>query len=145
MLILVIITITVEKEVKHMAKYSHQRELIKRNMLSRYDHPTADAVYTSIRQEIPNISLGTVYRNLKLLVEQGELLSLDIGDGKEHFDGTVAPHYHFICDNCRKVYDIMMDKLNIEQLASDHFDGDIYGHKTYFYGLCSDCKTNKSH
>lgn len=68
-----------------MAKYSRQRELIKRNMLSRYDHPTADAVYTSIREEIPNISLGTVYRNLRLLVDQGEILSLDMGRWKGAF------------------------------------------------------------
>lgn len=126
-----------------MAKYSRQRELIKKNMLSRYDHPTADAVYDSIRKEIPNISLGTVYRNLKLLVANGELLSLDMGDGKEHFDGTVTPHYHFICNNCGCVQDIMMDEPDdIIKEASNHFDGKILGQKTYFYGLCRDCRDN---
>lgn len=123
-----------------MAKYSRQRELIKQNLLTRYDHPTADAVYKSIREEIPNISLGTVYRNLKLLVDQGDLLSLNMGDGKEHFDGNVAPHYHFICSNCGSVHDIMMDELDINQIAAAHFDGTITGHNTYFYGLCTSCK-----
>lgn len=122
-----------------MAKFSRQRELIKQNLRSRYDHPTADAVYTSIREEIPNISLGTVYRNLRLLVEQGELLSLNMGDGKEHFDGNVNKHYHFICNCCGFVYDIMMDELDINRNASAHFDGKITGHSTYFYGLCKNC------
>ena len=55
-------------------KYSRQRESIKANLMSRHDHPTADALYASIREEFPNISLGTVYRNLNLLVETGEIL-----------------------------------------------------------------------
>lgn len=127
-----------------MAKYSRQRELIKKNMLSRYDHPTADAVYSSIREEIPNISLGTVYRNLRLLVDQGELLSLDMGDGKEHFDGNIKPHYHFICNQCGIIQDIMMDELDINETAANHFDGKIIGHSTYFYGFCRNCNPERS-
>lgn len=122
-----------------MAKYSRQRELIKNNVLSRYDHPTADAVYSSIREEIPNISLGTVYRNLRLLVDQRDIISLNLGDGKEHFDGRVEPHYHFICQDCGTVQDIMMDELKINDIAANYFDGKIIGHNTYFYGLCSKC------
>ena len=96
-----------------MAKRSLQREMIKQNLLSRYDHPTADMVYQSIREELPNISLGTVYRNLRFLVDQGDALSLKLGDGREHFDGHVEPHYHFICTKCGDVEDIFMDELNI--------------------------------
>ena len=92
-------------------KYSRQRESIKANLMSRHDHPTADALYASIREEFPNISLGTVYRNLSFLVEQGEVLSLKLGDGKEHFDGHTEPHYHFICTECGKVEDIFMEEL----------------------------------
>ena len=62
-------------------KYSRQRESIKANLMSRHDHPTADALYASIREEFPNISLGTVYRNLNLLVETGEILKLTCGNG----------------------------------------------------------------
>ena len=80
-----------------MVKKSFQREAIRQNLLSRYDHPTADMVYNSVREELPNISLGTVYRNLRFLVDQGDALSLKLGDGREHFDGHVEPHYHFIC------------------------------------------------
>ena len=62
-------------------KYSRQRESIKACLMSRKDHPTADALYTSIREQFPNISLGTVYRNLNLLVELGEIRKLSCGDG----------------------------------------------------------------
>ncbi|MBR3645149.1 MAG: transcriptional repressor [Lachnospiraceae bacterium] len=122
-----------------MAKYSKQREIIKKNVLSRYDHPTADAVYNSIREDIPNISLGTVYRNLRLLVEQNEILSLDLGDGKEHFDGHTELHYHFICSQCNSIHDLYMPELEINKVASKYFSGKITGHCTYFYGLCKDC------
>ena len=70
-------------------KYSRQRESIKANLMSRRDHPTADALYASIREEFPNISLGTVYRNLNLLVETGEILKLTCGNGPDHYDGNV--------------------------------------------------------
>lgn len=72
-----------------MIKRSVQRELIRNNLAHRTDHPTADMVYQSIREELPNISLGTVYRNLRFLVDQGDALSLKLGDGKEHFDAML--------------------------------------------------------
>lgn len=124
---------------KQMVKYSKQRELIRENLLSRYDHPTADDVYASVKLILPNISLGTVYRNLSFLVEQGEVLSLKLGDGKEHFDGHTEPHYHFICTECGKVEDIFMKELQINKIAQDHFDGIIKGHQTYYYGICPKC------
>ena len=124
-----------------MAKRSLQREMIKQNLLSRYDHPTADMVYQSIREELPNISLGTVYRNLRFLVDQGDALSLKLGDGREHFDGHVEPHYHFICTKCGDVEDIFMDELNICEEAAKHCSGEIKGHSAYFYGLCKNCKS----
>ena len=71
-------------------KYSRQRESIKASLMNRKDHPTADAVYASIREEFPNISLGTVYRNLNLLVALGEVQKLTFGDGKDHFDGDTS-------------------------------------------------------
>ena len=124
-----------------MTKRSLQRDLIRENLANRYDHPTADMVYYSIRQELPNISLGTVYRNLKFLVEQGDILSLNLGDGREHFDGHIEPHYHFICNQCGDVEDIFIDELQICDKASKHCSGEIMGHSTYFYGLCNKCKS----
>ena len=79
-----------------MLKRSKQRESIKKFLISRYDHPTAETVYMNIKEEFPNISLGTVYRNLSLLADIGEIQKLSTGIGPDRFDGNPKPHYHFI-------------------------------------------------
>ena len=84
-------------------KYSRQREAIKDFLMTRNDHPTADVVYSNVRTEFPNISLGTVYRNLTLLADLGEIARLRVGDGVDHFDADTSPHYHFVCSDCGSV------------------------------------------
>ena len=121
-------------------KYSRQRESIKANLMSRHDHPTADALYASIREKFPNISLGTVYRNLNFLVEHDEALRLDCGDGFDHFDGNTHPHNHFFCKSCGRIIDLKMDKIDhIDLIAAAGFDGRIDDHIIYFRGICKDC------
>lgn len=121
-------------------KYSRQRESIKSCLMSRYDHPTADEIYTTIREEYPNISLGTVYRNLNLLVELGEAQKLTCGDGKDHFDGDTSPHYHFVCRCCNSVTDLPLPPIeDVTEKAQNCFDGRIDSHSTYFYGICPNC------
>ena len=121
-------------------KYSRQREAIKEFMMTRKDHPTADIVYMNVRKEFPNISLGTVYRNLTLLSDMGELLRLRVGDGVDHFDATITPHYHFICKDCGAVTDLELPIMHsIDTVADKSFNGRINGHVTYFYGTCEHC------
>ena len=121
-------------------KYSRQREAIKEFMMTRKDHPTADIVYMNVRKEFPNISLGTVYRNLTLLSDMGELLRLRVGDGVDHFDTTTTPHYHFICTDCGAVTDLELPIMHsIDTVADESFGGRIVGHVTYFYGTCEHC------
>lgn len=124
-----------------MLKYSRQREAIKSFLMTRYDHPTAETVYLNIKEEFPNISLGTVYRNLSLLSDIGEIQKLSTGVGPDRFDGNAAPHYHFICKDCGSVLDLKIDGLDhINILAGQGFDGEIEGHVAYFYGKCPRCK-----
>ena len=121
-------------------KYSKQREAIRTFLYSRKDHPTAEVVYENLRADFPHISLGTVYRNLSLLVELGEAIKFPGLDGYDHFDGNPEPHYHFICNECHCVIDL--DFPNIDSLNSDankNFDGLIIGHSAYFYGSCKNC------
>lgn len=121
-------------------KYSRQREVIKEFLKTRKDHPTADIVYTNVREQYPNISLGTVYRNLTLLADIGEIQRLRVGDGVDHFDADVSPHYHFVCTKCGSVVDLVMDNIDdIIDIAGVNFDGKITGHVTYFYGICGNC------
>lgn len=121
-------------------KHSRQRDAIVKFLSERKDHPTADIIYTNIRKQFPKISLGTVYRNLSLLEELGEIQRISCGDGMEHFDYDTSSHNHFICRKCKSITDLEMDSIDfINTLASKSFKGNIEGHKTFFYGICPKC------
>lgn len=121
-------------------KYSRQREAIKHFLTGRTDHPTADTVYASLREEFPNISLGTVYRNLALLADIGEIQRIPTGSGADHYDATVEQHQHFICRHCHQVYDLEMENIDsIMDAASKNFSGRIESYLANFYGICEEC------
>lgn len=123
-----------------MVKYSRQRECILRNLQSRRDHPTAYMIYESVRKEHPNISLGTVYRNLALLVENGQILKITTGNGSDHFDGQISPHIHFICKYCGKIIDMEnISNCNLIETAAAQFDGVIEEYELNIMGRCADC------
>lgn len=87
-------------------KHSKQRDAIRNFLISRKDHPTAEVVYANVSKEFPNISLGTVYRNLSFLVDNGQAVKVPCDDGSVHFDGNVMPHYHFQCTECGAIIDL---------------------------------------
>lgn len=121
-------------------KYSRQRESIKSCLMARHDHPTADMLYTSMRKKHPHISLGTIYRNLNLLVDLGEIQKLSCGDGKDHFDAKITPHYHFLCRHCGDLLDLPMAAFdNLEQKAAECLGGRVDSHTIYFCGDCPAC------
>ena len=121
-------------------KYSRQRESIKENLMHRCDHPTADMIYSDIRKVYPNISLGTVYRNLSLLSDLGEIRKLVTSDGAVRFDADTSPHNHFICRKCGAVLDLSMgDVSQIKNRACQNFDGIIENYSINFYGVCGQC------
>ncbi len=121
-------------------KRSRQRDAIVAFLKTRKDHPTADTVYKEIRNSIPNISLGTVYRNLSLLAEQGEILRLSCDGKMDRFDADVHPHYHFICRHCGCVKDIDIPYADtFDTMANDAFEGSILSHTLLFEGYCPDC------
>lgn len=123
-----------------MIKHSKQRECILNHLVMRTDHPTAEAVYLSIREEFPKISLATVYRNLSLLAEMGTIQKLSTGSGPDRFDGMPYQHNHFICDQCGEVIDLQMDSIShIDEIAGRDFDGHITGHSIFFHGICPHC------
>lgn len=123
-----------------MIKKSRQREAILQCLVNRYDHPTAETVYLSIKDDFPNISLGTVYRNLSLLSDLGEIQKITVNEGPDRFDGNPAPHYHFSCRGCGCVMDLDLPQQdNLNTLAAEKFPGIIEKHTVQFYGLCPDC------
>lgn len=124
-----------------MAKlnYSRQREAILDFLCHTTSHPTAEEVYRHIQEIYPNISLGTVYRNLSLLVEHGQALRIQ-GEDCDHFDSNTRPHYHFVCDSCHHVYDVCISpSRSLELNAERCFPGKIRGHSVLFYGTCEKC------
>lgn len=122
-------------------KYSRQRESIKKYLASTKEHPTADTVYTHVKKDFPNISLGTVYRNLNLLTELGEALKISTPDGGDRFDGVTTPHCHFFCKECGSVIDIdMVEDGYIDEMAGKNFDGQIENHSIMFFGKCAKCR-----
>jgi len=122
-----------------MLKKSRQRDEILSYLKSVNTHPTAETIYMEVKKAIPDISLATVYRNLKLLSENGEILELTYGSSSSRFDGNTSPHYHFVCEKCKNVYDIMMD-LTDELHSMVTREGYLpYEHRLEFFGVCKDC------
>ena len=121
-------------------KYSRQRECIKTFLIGRKDHPTADTVYMHVRQQYPNISLGTVYRNLTLLSDIGEISRLNVGDGVDRFDADTSPHQHIVCTCCGCVQDLYLpDAGKIMNMANECYDGIITNQTIHFRGTCYEC------
>ena len=120
---------------------SRQRDAIMTYLKSRTDHPSAEQIYENVRQTMPNISLGTVYRNLTLLNELGEIRTIFAGGGADHFDANMIPHDHFICRNCHSIQDIPhVCHKAAEVLTVEAFTGVVEESYIYYYGLCAACK-----
>lgn len=126
-------------------KHSKQREAIKEYLASTNTHPTADTVYMHVKEIFPNISLGTVYRNLNLLADLGEIVKITTPDGADRLDAHIQPHYHFYCKECKQVFDMPLDVIeSIDKIASESFDGEIDSHTIMFCGTCANCMKNRS-
>ena len=104
-------------------RYSKQRELVLKTVMDNLIHPTAQEIYNMTREKDPTISMGTVYRNLNLLAEQGKILRIKVPGGADRFDGTIAPHNHAVCTRCGMVmdYDYSFDDLNRALLEKSGF------------------------
>ncbi len=117
-----------------------QRGAILRVLRNTDTHPTADWIYQEVRKEMPNVSLGTIYRNLKTLVEMGEVQELSYGSGHTRYDAKAHNHYHFVCDECGKIEDLdipCMRELN--ENVEEEVQGHVREHRLEFYGVCAEC------
>lgn len=124
-----------------MKKFSRQRQAILECLKNTDCHPSAGWLYDNVRKEIPNISLGTVYRNLAELRRSGDILAFTPGDGTERFDGNTKPHYHFYCSSCRSVLDVDIPAIeDSDQKAAQALGCEVDYHNLIFYGTCRNCK-----
>jgi len=124
-----------------MDRLTKQRKIILEELKSVKTHPDATELYSSVRKKIPNISLGTVYRNLEILSQEGKIVKISCVNFSR-FDGYTEKHSHFLCKNCQRVYDIEQDtKLNFNQKGFEKKTGSkILGVNIEAYGICRDCK-----
>jgi len=124
-------------------KRSKQRDAILDVLCSTDTHPTADQIYDEVRKVMPNISHGTVYRNLNLLAENNEIIKIGVIGEQCRYDGRISPHNHFVCKCCGSVLDVNMDyDYSINEKAEQCISGDIEYHDLTFYGYCEKCLNN---
>ena len=121
-------------------KRSRQREAILEVLKNTTEHPDASKIYEQVRKIIPNISLGTVYRNLAVMADESDILKL-AGEGQSvHYDANLTPHYHIVCKACGRIDDIFADfHKEVEGFFKREYKGTIEDHSLVFYGLCESC------
>ena len=127
------------------------KQFRKRNAILSYlqttkEHPSAEAVYFGVKEECPDLSLGTVYRNLALFKEQGLVISVGTVKGVERFDGHIEHHVHFICTECGSVLDLpaVIAPEALCQAAESDCGGRVDVCHLSFAGICKDCMKNKN-
>ncbi len=120
-------------------RYSHQRELILREVRSRTDHPTAEMICTALRAESPRLSLGTVYRDLNTLVERGDIRRVSVPGAADRFDGETAPHQHLYCRRCHKVESLYIPTQKLQDFLNACPGVHAESYSLMAFGLCSDC------
>ena len=121
-------------------RMTKQRAVILEVLRGVHSHPTADEIYGMVREKLPRISLGTVYRNLELLTNAGEILRLDRAGVQKHFDGNIMPHQHVRCQSCGRIGDII-PPASVPAMDDAHAeDFTIHGVEVEFIGLCRKCE-----
>ncbi|MDW7652326.1 MAG: transcriptional repressor [Bacillota bacterium] len=127
-------------QLPRIHRMTKQRQIILEVLRSTRSHPTADWIYEQVRQSVPRISLGTVYRNLRVLKDMGDIQELNYGSTYSRFDANSQPHYHFVCQGCGTVMDIDMPVLTeYDRQVADAVKGHVDFHRMEFYGTCPDC------
>ena len=120
-------------------KYSKQRELVLNTIRSSTVHPTAEMIYDSLKKDNPELSLGTVYRNLAQLTRHGMICRIGMPDSGDRYDANTMDHSHLVCQSCGKIVDIPLDKHAILNRAESESGCSVYDCETIFRGLCREC------
>ncbi|MCM8778890.1 MAG: transcriptional repressor [Candidatus Omnitrophica bacterium] len=127
-------------EKKIQRRLTKQRRIILEELRKTKSHPTADTLFKLVRRRLPRIGFGTVYRNLNLLREEGEILELTCGKYSCRYDGNMEPHYHFFCLRCKRVLDLGIPILKgLDAQVGEKIKGEVKYHRIDFYGYCREC------
>lgn len=117
-----------------------QRSIVLQTVGNLHNHATADEVYEAVSKAYPNISRGTVYRNLAVLAEDGDIRKIEVADGADRYDHNTEPHYHIKCVRCKNVYDYgrRIDNINSFIEGSNGFQ--LIDYEIVFRGICPNCQ-----
>ena len=127
-----------------MLRKSSRRQAILTLLRNTTSHPTADAIYDEVRKQIPKISKGTVYRNLKVLKEAGKIREINLSGTVSRYEAAYSSHYHFRCVNCDRVIDLDGPTLDdLDSKVARQTGLKISYHHMEFCGLCHDCQSLK--
>ena len=121
-------------------RISKQRQVILEELRKLNTHPSADEIYKVVRRRLPRISLGTVYRNLEVLAQMGEIQKLELSGSIKRYDWNTNKHYHIRCVRCDRVDDAPIAPL--KQLEGELYESTVFeiiGHNLEFIGLCPEC------
>ncbi|WP_225048162.1 Fur family transcriptional regulator [Lacticaseibacillus kribbianus] len=132
---------TIARLKKAGIRITPQRVAIIRFMIQSVAHPTAEMIYAALAPAFPHMSVATIYNNLKLLIDQGLVEEMNVGDVATHYDFALAPHYHAVCTNCGRIVDFVYSGMNdVENVAAGKTGFAVSGHHLEVYGLCPDCQ-----
>jgi Fur family ferric uptake transcriptional regulator len=121
-------------------RITRQRKVILEELRKVDTHPSADEIYEMVRKRMPRISLGTIYRNLEILSETGEIQKLDTGSHLKRFDGRADEHYHIRCLRCDRLADLFVHfESELDARIKGYTDFSVLGHKLEFVGICPKC------
>ena len=119
-----------------------QRHAILEYLITSHSHPTADEIYKALEADFPNMSVATVYNNLRVFQNSGLVKELTYGDASSRFDFVTHDHYHIICDDCGKIVDFHHPGLEeVERLAAHVTGFKVNSHRLEVYGTCPNCAT----
>lgn len=122
-------------------KLTPQRIAVYKYLRSTKEHPSAEIIYRALQPSYPTMSLATVYKALKTLVEVDLVQELNVGEGNFRYDGNIHPHPHIQCLHCGKVDDIEGTPLSdLNSKVNEYTEYEIISNQLYFYGICPNCK-----
>ncbi|WNF36706.1 peroxide-responsive transcriptional repressor PerR [Bacillaceae bacterium IKA-2] len=123
-----------------------QRHAILEYLFKSMTHPTADDIYKALEGKFPNMSVATVYNNLRVFKEVGLVRELNYGDSSSRFDSVTTDHYHVVCSSCGKIVDFYYPGLDEVETLAEHVTGfKVTSHRMEIYGTCPKCSEQSQH
>jgi len=139
------VQVLTEKVKTNRLRLTKQRRIIYEELSKVTSHPRADEVYEMVRKRIPHIGIGTVYRNLKTLAQLGLIIEGKFGHNYSHFDANTAPHHHFTCMTCDRVFDVdKYQDIDFSKFQLPALGFRIHHSRVELYGTCDGCEKNHS-